>query len=52
MLFRSIVAGEVRVNDGLTPVLRAGDFCLLPACLSKVELIAFPKAQFLRIEAN
>lgn len=47
-----VVAGEVRVNHSSTPALRAGDFCLLPACLPKVELIATPKAQFLRTEAN
>ncbi len=47
-----VVAGEVRVSESSTPVLRAGDFCLLPACLPKVELIATPNAQFLRTEAN
>lgn len=47
-----VVAGEVRVNGSSTPVLRAGDFCLLPACLPTVELIASPNAQFLRTEAN
>jgi mannose-6-phosphate isomerase len=47
-----VVAGEVRVSGGSTPVLRAGDFCLLPACLPRVELVATPNAQFLRTEAN
>jgi mannose-6-phosphate isomerase len=47
-----VVAGEVRVNGSSTPVLRAGDFCLLPACLPQIELIASPNAQFLRTEAN
>jgi mannose-6-phosphate isomerase len=47
-----VVAGEVRVNGGSTPVLRAGDFCLLPACLAKVELTAAPGAQFLLAGAD
>jgi len=47
-----VVAGEVRVNGNSTPVLHAGEFCLLPACLPTVELIASPNAQFLRTEAN
>lgn len=47
-----VVAGEVRISGSSTPVLRAGDFCLLPACLPQVELIATPDAQFLRTEAN
>ena len=47
-----VVAGEVRVSGSFAPVLCAGDFCLLPACLPQVELIATPDAQFLRTEAN
>jgi len=47
-----VVAGEVQVSGTSTPVLRAGEFCLLPACLSKIELLAGPNAQFLRTEAN
>ncbi len=47
-----VVAGEARVSGSDSPVLRAGDFCLLPACLNKVELGTAPNTQFLRIEAN
>lgn len=52
MQILGVVAGEVRMRDGATPVLRAGDFCLLPACLPKVELTAPAGTQFLRTEAN
>jgi mannose-6-phosphate isomerase len=47
-----VVAGEVQVSGCSTPVLRAGDFCLLPACLPQIELVASPNTQFLRTEAN
>jgi len=47
-----VVTGEVRVSGSSTPVLRAGDFCLLPACLPQVELITSKDAQVLRTEAN
>jgi len=47
-----VIAGEVRISGGSAPVLRAGDFCLLPACLPKVELTATRNAQFLRTESN
>ncbi len=47
-----VVAGEVRIQDGSTPVLRAGDFCLLPASLPQVELIVTAGTQFLRTETN
>ena len=47
-----VLIGPRRVGGSSLPVLRAGDFCLLPACLPKVELIASPNAQFLRAEAN
>jgi len=47
-----VVAGEAHVSGSGSPVLRAGDFCLLPACLSEVELVTAPNTQFLRIEAN
>jgi mannose-6-phosphate isomerase len=45
-----VVSGEVRV--GLELTLRAGQFCLIPACLPSVELIATPGSQFLRTEAG
>lgn len=47
-----VITGEVRVSGSSTPVLRAGDFCLLPACLPQIELLASPNAQFLRTDAN
>jgi len=47
-----VVAGEVRVSGSSAPVLRAGDFCLLPACLQRIELAATADAQFLRTEVN
>jgi mannose-6-phosphate isomerase len=52
MQILGVVAGEVRSGDPATPVLRPGDFCLLPACLPKVELTATAGTQFLRTEAN
>lgn len=45
-----VVNGEVRVGADLT--LRAGQFCLLPACLPSPELFAEPGTQFLRTEAG
>jgi mannose-6-phosphate isomerase len=51
-----VVAGEVRVGNSAAgekdPVLGAGEFCLLPACLPAVELFGEPGAQFLRVEAG
>ncbi len=52
MQILGVVTGEVRVSGSSTPVLRAGDFCLLPACLPQVELITSKAAQLLRTEAN
>jgi len=45
-----VVSGEVRVDSELK--LRAGQFCLIPACLPTVELSAAPGSQFLRAEAG
>ncbi len=51
-----VISGEVRVSDSVSsssgPVLRAGEFCLLPACLAAVELLGEPGAEFLRVEAG
>ena len=44
-----VVSGEVRAGEALA---RAGEFCLLPACLPASELIATGGAQFLRAEAG
>ena len=52
MQILGVVSGEVRVGGSSTPVLHAGEFCLLPACLPKVELVVSPNCQFLRAESN
>lgn len=44
-----VVSGEVRVGDA---VCRAGEFCLLPACLPASELVVAAGTQFLRAEAG
>lgn len=44
------VNGEIRVGSELT--IRAGQFCLIPACLPSVELSATPGSLFLRAEAG
>jgi mannose-6-phosphate isomerase len=46
-----VVTGEVRVGDS-GPALRAGEFCLLPACLPSMELLGSPGTQFLRAQAG
>jgi len=46
-----VVAGEVRLGAS-GQALRAGEFCLVPACLSGVELSGKPGTQFLRAEAG
>ena len=45
-----VVNGEVLVGSDLT--IRAGEFCLILACLPIVELSAAPGSQFLRAEAG
>ena len=49
-----VVSGEVRVACGMKPnlVLRAGEFCLIPACLPATELITSVGTQFLRAQAG
>ena len=49
-----VVSGEVRVGGVLktNPILRPGDFCLIPAVLPATELIAGPGAVFLRAQAG
>ena len=49
-----VVSGEVRVGCALktNPVLRAGEFCLIPAVLPTTELIAEPGTAFLRAQAG
>ena len=44
-----VVSGEVRAGEA---VLRAGEFCLLPASLPASELVATAGTQFLRAEAG
>jgi mannose-6-phosphate isomerase len=44
-----VVGGEVRAGEA---VLRAGEFCLLPACLPASELRVAAGTQFLRAEAG
>lgn len=44
-----VISGEVRASDA---VMRAGEFCLLPASLPTCELIVTADTQFLRAEAG
>ncbi len=44
-----VVSGEVRSGE---VSLRAGEFCLLPACLKSAEVTASAGTQFLRAEAS
>lgn len=44
-----VVSGEVRAGEA---TMRAGEFCLLPACLPASELIVTAGTQFLRAEAG
>lgn len=46
-----VVSGQLQVNDS-GPVLRAGEFCLLPAALPAAQLAGEPGTQFLRAEAG
>ena len=49
-----VVSGGVRVACRLktNPVLRAGEFCLIPACLPATELIVEARTQFLRAQVG
>jgi mannose-6-phosphate isomerase len=42
---------EVR-NNSISVGLSAGQFCLIPACLERTEVVAKSDAMFLRVEAN
>ena len=45
--------GALRVADNQESVpLKPGGFCLVPACLERVQVIAEGEAAFLRVEAN
>jgi Phosphomannose isomerase len=45
----AVVSGELRAGDA---TMRAGQFCLLPACLAQPEVQASAGTQFLRAEAG
>lgn len=49
-----VVNGQVRIDNAphSNPILRAGEFCLIPACLPGIELIAETGTRFLRAEAG
>ena len=45
--------GALRVADDQESVpLKPGGFCLVPACLERVQVTAEGEAVFLRVEAN
>ena len=47
------VSGRLEIKGGSTPAsLAAGQFCLIPACLERSEILAQSDAMFLRVEAN
>lgn len=49
----AVVRGKVEVQNGTDTVsLNAGQFCLIPASLEKVEIAAKTDAALLRVEAN
>ena len=51
MQILGIVQGRLRVTYGEHALeLKPGDFCLLPACLGRVTLIAETRAEFLQIQ--
>ena len=39
-------------GSGIVAELKSGDFCLVPACLKNVEIIAAANTAFLCVEAN
>ena len=46
------VRGQVEIKSGSTSVnLASGQFCLIPACLERVEVLAKSDAAWLRVEA-
>lgn len=49
----AVVRGKIEIQNGAdTVALDAGQFCLIPAELQQVEIIAKADANFLRVEAN
>jgi mannose-6-phosphate isomerase len=48
-----VLRGQLEVQSGSTAVnLSAGQFCLVPACLERTEILAKSAATVLRVEAN
>ena len=48
-----VVRGQLRVTfKEISLTLNPGDFCLLPACLERVTLIAEQKAEFLHVQTG
>lgn len=49
----TVTAGEVEIkSDAGNVKLHAGQFCLVPACLTQTEILAKSDADALRVEAN
>ncbi|HEY1489889.1 MAG TPA: type I phosphomannose isomerase catalytic subunit [Verrucomicrobiae bacterium] len=49
----AVTAGEIEITSIATTVnLSAGQFCLIPACLGRTEVLAESDADLLRVEAN
>jgi mannose-6-phosphate isomerase len=49
----AVTDGQVEIKGGATAVnLRAGQFCLIPACLERTDVVARKDAALLRVEAN
>lgn len=51
----AVVRGNATVTGGgnnISVELKAGDFCLIPACLKRTEIKTEPKTTFLCVEAN
>jgi mannose-6-phosphate isomerase len=48
----AVVSGEAQVNDGQTILtLAPGQFCLIPASLNQIAIVAGKQLEFLRVEA-
>jgi mannose-6-phosphate isomerase len=51
----TLIKGLARVLDcesGVGIELKAGQFCLIPACLKKIEITTHPQTNFLRVKPN